>query len=246
MKELNKTFTEDLTSKTTFFYPCSGMDIQSITNLLDYYGDSIDNFILVDLNMDYDYETNDLNMQGFYGLKREDWNFDNKLGFKKIKIIKKVQYNLEQIENLVEDQLDEYLQNDRFYNLIGRVIDPKVIRYELEYNGLKFVLYLIHYEATIISEKIRLIKNNIDFFVFGLILEGHVNGAFSDQSFFMNKMLEFNPDILVSQHSKKYFTDYITHNEERFIFYKEQFVNSKRLKDWKAFNMMKKMKKFGI
>ena len=31
---LEKIFTEDLTSKDTFFYPCSGIDVEIISDLL--------------------------------------------------------------------------------------------------------------------------------------------------------------------------------------------------------------------
>lgn len=226
MEELNKIFTEDLTSKTTFFYPCSGMDIKSITDLLDYKNNNvlkIDNFVLVDLNMDYNIETNDLEMTGYYGLGRENWLFDNELGLNNIKVNRKVQYDLDHIKNFVGDQLEEYGKNNRFRDLVERVIEPKAIRYELTYNKLhKFVLYLIHYEATIISEKIRSSENNS---VFGLILKGHVEGAFSDKSFFMNKMIEFSPNYLVTEFDNSNFKDYKVLDQHGFIYYKNQIQN---------------------
>ena len=72
-------FTNDLTSNNTFFYPCSGQDINTIIKLLDFNENILDinNFILVDLNMNYDHETNDLEMTGYYGLEREEFFFDN-------------------------------------------------------------------------------------------------------------------------------------------------------------------------
>lgn len=81
------------------------------------------------------------------------------------------------------------------------------------------MLYLIHYEATIISEKIRLSENNS---VFGLILKGHVNGAFSDKSFFMNKMIEFSPNYLVSQHDNSKFKDFEVLDKQKFIYRKNK------------------------
>lgn len=228
MGDLNKIFTEDITSNTTFFYPCSGMDIESITDLLDYNNNNlqIDNFVLVDLNMDYDLEINDLEIQENRVLHRQDWFFDNILGLNKIKIIKKKKYGLKQIENFVGKQLKSYIKNPRFNDLVGRVIKPKAIRYILKYKSHEFVLYLIHYEATIISEKIRLKENNNA--AFGLILQRHIDGAFSDESFFINKMIEINPDYLVSPYHNDYskFKDYIVLDEQKFIYYRNHIEKS--------------------
>lgn len=199
MNNLIEKFTNDLTSNNTFFYPCSGQDINTIIKLLDFNENILDinNFILVDLNMNYDHETNDLEMTGYYGLEREEFFFDNKLGLHKLEIIEKEQFDIDEIEILVGDQLKTFRKNSRFIDLVSRVIEPKAIRYKLKYESHEFILYIIHYEATIISEKIKLINTNIttDIPYFGLILFGHARGAFLDD-FFINKMIELNPDIL--------------------------------------------------
>lgn len=225
MEELNKIFTEDLTSKTTFFYPCSGMDIKSITDLLDYKNNNvlkIDNFVLVDLNMDYDRETNDLGIPETHVLDREDWFFDNKLGYHKIKIMDKKEYSLYEIEDFVSNQLIQYKKIQRFKELVDLVKEPKAFRYKLQYNNHIFILYLIHYEASIISEKIRLSENNS---VFGLILNRHIDGAFSDKSFFINKMIEFSPNYLVTEFDNSNFKDYKVLDQHGFIYYKNQIQN---------------------
>ena len=228
MGDLNKIFTEDITSKTTFFYPCSGMDIKSIKDLLDYKNNNlqIDNFVLVDLNMDYDLEINDLEIQENRVLYRQDFFFDNILGLNRIEIIKKKKYGLKQIKNFVGKQLKSYIKNTRFNDLVRRVIKPKAIRYILKYKSHEFVLYLIHYEATIISEKIRLTENNNA--AFGLILQRHIDGAFSDESFFINKMIEINPDYLVSPYHNDYskFKDYKVLDEQKFIYYRNHIEKS--------------------
>lgn len=59
---LEKIFADDLTSKNTFFYPCSGMDVEIVTDLLnkkDLF--TVENFIFVDLNHD----DNNLSISGF-------------------------------------------------------------------------------------------------------------------------------------------------------------------------------------
>ena len=205
MGDLNKIFTEDTISKTTFFYPCSGMDIQSIIGLLDYNEENylrVDNFVLVDLNMDYDMEINDLRMSGIYDLQREFF-FENKISHNQIEIIEKEQYGLKEIENFVGSLLDDYKSNWQFNNLVGRVIEPKAIRYKLRYKAYEFILYLIHYEATIISERLRLTSDN-----YGLILKHHVNGTYLGD-FFMRKMEEFSPFCLIKhQITNCFFTDY--------------------------------------
>lgn len=197
--------TEDISTKTTFFYPCAGMDIQSIIQLLDNENNlNIENFILVDLNMDYDIIQNELELTGYFGIERELPFFENKLGLHKIKIIDKIQYGLDEIEKFVSNELKEYREISRFNDLVERVIEPKAIRYNLTYNSHEFILYLIHYEATVFSEKISLIKKPC----FGLILMHHLNGAYLD-NFFMNKMEELRPLFLYSQQNPgRFFSNY--------------------------------------
>ncbi|MBP6126698.1 hypothetical protein [Flavobacterium sp.] len=219
--------TEDISTKTTFFYPCSGMDVQSIIQLLDEEINlNIENFILVDLNMDYDMIQNNLELTGYFGLEREFSFFDNKLGLYGIRIIDKIQYDLDEIEKFIGDELKEYKTISRFNDLVGMVVEPKAIRYQLTYNSHEFTLYLIHYEATVISEKISLIKN----LCFGLILVHHVNGAYLDD-FFMSKMESLKPLFLFSQQNPdRFFTNYKMVNNNMNLYSKDPLLAIKTLR----------------
>ena len=189
---LEKIFADDLTSKNTFFYPCSGMDVEIVTDLLnkkDLF--TVENFIFVDLNHD----DNNLSISG---LMERLFFFENRLGLRKIKILGKQEFTLQDIESLLVSQLENYrLENfkfkKRFSDLIGNIVEPKVIRYYLTYNDIEFTLYLFHYEATIISEKIASILP----YLHGLILKNYVGGAFEDD-FFIKKMLNLSPITVVS------------------------------------------------
>ena len=165
----------------SFFYPCSGMDIESVINILNYKYDFLmaRTFFLVDLNIDHDDDVTGWNQRQLY--------FDNKLGINKLKITEKEEYSLEDIEDFVKDFLPEYRKKVRFNQLVSKIVEPKAFRYVLKHNSEIIVLYLFHYEACIISEKLKSIKNNSRF---GLILQSHVNGGYKDD-FFIKKMKEF-------------------------------------------------------
>ncbi len=66
----------------SFFYPCSGMDIESVINILNYKYDFLmaRTFFLVDLNIDHDDDVTGWNQRQLY--------FDNKLGINNLKITK--------------------------------------------------------------------------------------------------------------------------------------------------------------
>ena len=199
---LEEIFTDDLTSKETFFYPCSGMDVEMITELLnkkDLF--SIDNFIFVDLN----HANNNLSIGGF--MERLLF-FENRLGLNKIKILEKQEFTLQDIESLLVSQLENYrLENfkfkKRFNDLINNIVEPKAIRYCVSNNDRKFTLYLFHYEATIISEKIASIQP----YLHGLILMYHIGGAFEDD-FFIKKMINLSPITVVSNMGIPELTEY--------------------------------------
>jgi hypothetical protein len=184
---LEKIFADDLMSKETFFYPCSGMDVEIIKDLLNKKNlFSVENFIFVDLNHD----DNNLSISGF--MERLLF-FENRLGLSEIKILEKQEFTLQNIESLLVNELETYKLNKRFNDLINNIVEPKAIRYCVSNNDRNFTLYLFHYEATIISEKIASIRP----YLHGLILRYHVGGAFEDD-FFIKKMLNLSPITVVS------------------------------------------------
>jgi hypothetical protein len=206
---LEKIFTEDLTSKDTFFYPCSGMDVEIISDLLnkkDFFP-YVDNFILVDLNHD----DNNLSIRG---IMERSLFFENRLGLSKIKILEKEEYKLSEIESLLQNQLKSYNLSKRFIDLTNNIVEPKAIRYNLSKKGREFTLYLFHYEATILSEKIASIKPHL----LRIILKSHIGGAFEDD-FFIKKMFNLSPITVISNMEisefsefKKVFEDFNNNN----------------------------------
>ena len=200
---LNKKFTEDITSKVTFFYPCSGMDVKAITDLLDYNDDyfGIENFVMTDLNV------SDENYPDMPGYCMRMFYFDNKLGLNNIEIIKKEEYGVNEIEEMIKDQLVDYALIERFNYLIQYTVDPMAIRYELKYKSKEFVLYLIHYDAIIIMEKIKNLKLEICSYISGLILKGHVYGAIGKE-LFAEKIIEFDPQVLILSDKKDNYPNY--------------------------------------
>lgn len=214
----------------SFFYPCSGMDIESVINILNYKDDFLmaRTFFLVDLNIDHDDDVPGWNQRQLY--------FDNKLGINNLKITKKEEYSLEDIEDFVKDFLPKYIKKVRFNQLVSKIVEPKAFRYELEYNSEIIVLYLFHYEACIISEKLKSIKNNSRF---GLILQSHVNGGYKDD-FFINKMKEFDADFLkIDTFDIKNFTNYYSLNDNN-LFTKHNLSES-QLKNLLLYCKIKKL-----
>ncbi|MFZ4679356.1 MAG: hypothetical protein ACOYLP_04230 [Flavobacterium sp.] len=189
---LNEIFIEDVTSKVTFFYPCSGMDIKAITDLLEYKDDylCIENFVMADLNIS---EDNYPEMPGY--CKRMHY-FDNKLGLNKIEIIEKEVYGVNEIEFMIKDQLVDYPLAERFNYLVQYTVDPKAIRYELRYKSKDFVLYLFHYDALIIMKKIKNLNLLNSLNLSGLILKGHVYGSIG-KDLFADKIIEFDSQVLI-------------------------------------------------
>ena len=224
---------EEIYKGNTFLYPCSGMDIQTLIQLLSIENKlfSIDNFVLIDLNVD-DPENDMAN--GYQGFHRQQF-FENKLGLHNISIIEREEYDVADIEDLVIEQLTDYSNNQIFRELLNRVVEPKAIRYLLHYNNHKFVLYLIHYEATIILEKIKSIKSTQ-----GLILKLHVNGGFT-RDYFMNKMIEFNPSILVCDdlNDKNLFSIEYEEIEKNTRIYRRELTEVEQ-KEQRIFNLLKR------
>lgn len=212
----------DITNSTgmSFFYPCSGMDIDSIINIINFREDLLiaRNFFLVDLNIDDHNEVNGCNQRQLY--------FDNKLGLKGFEILEKEEYKLNDIEELICDFLKEYETNERYNELVSKIIEPKAFRYVLNYKSNTIILYLFHYEACIISEKLKTMKNESQF---GLILQSHVNGGYEDD-FFINKMKEFDADFLkIDNCDKIHFDSYeIPKFDEGFYLKDKDFL--KKLK----------------
>ncbi len=200
---LNKKFTEDVTSKVTFFYPCSGMDVKAITDLLDYNDDyfGIENFVMTDLNVS---EENYPDMPGY--CKRMLF-FDNKLGLNAIEIIEKEEYGVNEIEEMTKDQLVNYALTERFNYLIEYTIEPKAVRYILKYKSKEFILYLFHYEAMLIMEKIKKLNFGISPYIRGLILKGHVYGSIGKE-LFAEKIIEFDPQVLILNDKKDNYPNY--------------------------------------
>lgn len=206
----------------SFFYPCSGMDIESVINILNYKYDfsMARTFFLVDLNIDHDDDVPGWNQRQLY--------FDNKLGINKLKITEKEEYSLEDIEDFVKDFLPEYRKKVRFNQLVSKIVEPKAFRYELEYNSEIIVLYLFHYEACIISEKLKSIKNNS---IFGLILQSHINGGYKDD-FFIKKMKEFDAGILkIDNCDKIHFDSYEVLELDEGLYLKDIFFKILKAKN---------------
>ena len=189
---LNAIFTEDVTSKVTFFYPCSGMDVKAITDILDYKDDyfGIENFVMADLNVSED------NYPDMPGYCKRMFFFDNKLGLNNIEIIDKEEYGVNEIEEMIKDELVDYPLVKRFNYLVQHTVDPKAARYVLNYKSKEFTLYLFHYEALIIMEKIKNLSSGDYLNLRGLIVKGHVNGAIGEE-LFAEKVIEFDPQVLI-------------------------------------------------
>jgi hypothetical protein len=98
--------------------------------------------------------------------------------------------------------------------LTNNIVEPKAIRYNLSKKGREFTLYLFHYEATILSEKIASIKPHL----LRIILKSHIGGAFEDD-FFIKKMFNLSPITVISNMEisefsefKKVFEDFNNNN----------------------------------
>lgn len=202
------------------------MDIESVINILNYKYDFLmaRTFFLVDLNIDHDDDVPGWNQRQLY--------FDNKLGINKLKITEKEEYSLEDIEDFVKDFLPEYRKKVRFNQLVSKIVEPKAFRYVLKHNSEIIVLYLFHYEACIISEKLKSIKNNS---IFGLILQSHVNGGYKDD-FFIKKMKEFDAGFLkIDNCDKIHFDSYEVLELDEGLYLKDIFFKILKAKNAKRF-----------
>lgn len=229
---MEKKIFEDINNSKgmSFFYPCSGMDVESVINILNYRDDFLmaRTFFLVDLNINHDDDVRGWNQRQLY--------FDNKLGLNKLEIIEKEEFEKNDIEGYLSDFLDKYQAIPRFNELVSKIVEPKAFRYVLKHNLEIIVLYLFHYEACIISEKLKSIKNNSNF---GLILQSHVDGGYKDD-FFIKKMKEFDADFLkIDNFEIKNFINYYPLDDNNF--FSKNNLSESQLKSLFLYNNIKKL-----